>query len=274
MTRLATTFDALRARQRKALVVYLTAGDPDLETSLEAAREALAAGADVLEIGVPFSDPVADGPVIQRAMGRAIQGGGGLSQALELVRRIRAESDAPLVLFGYLNPWLWEGLEATCQRVKQAGADGALVVDLPHEESAEAHGLATASGLDWVRLVAPTSGTDRARRIAERASGFLYAVSMTGVTGGQLTGVDGIRPMVTSMGEVTDTPVCVGFGVHDGPTARAAAGIADGVVVGSAVVTALEAGAHDGSGPRRVGEKVAELRRGLDGEENTMGGLS
>jgi tryptophan synthase alpha chain len=263
MTRLAKRFEALRSKERKALVVYLTAGDPDLETSIAAARAALAAGADILEIGVPFSDPVADGPVIQRAMLRALDGGGGLEAALTMVKALRSDTDAPLVLFGYVNPLLWSGLEASCKRIAEAGADGMLVVDVPVEEADELRAAGKRAGLDWVGLVAPTTGVERAGTIARAAAGFVYVVSMTGVTGGALSSLDGVRPVIRAVRDATALPVCIGFGVRDRASAHAAAALADGVVVGSAVVAALEAGAADGSGPERVRALVRELRAGV-----------
>ena len=260
MSRLKDTFTRLHESGRKALVVYLTAGDPDVESTVAAAVAAVEAGADILEVGVPFSDPVADGPVIQRAMIRALSCGGGVEQALEVVRKISAVCEVPIVLFGYLNPLLWLGLGTACARLAEAGGDGLLVVDLPMEEAAEARELASAHGLDWVALVAPTTSADRARAIAEKASGFIYLVTMTGVTGGALTDVSRLTPMVDAIREVSDLPICVGFGVRDYGSAKRAAGVADGVVAGSVVVAALESG--DGS--QRVGECVKVLRQGVD----------
>jgi tryptophan synthase alpha chain len=264
MTRLAERFGALRARGSKALVVYLTAGDPDLATSLAAAKAAIAAGADVLEIGVPFSDPVADGPVIQRAMLRALERGGGFAQALELVAKIREDADLPIVLFGYVNPLLYAGLEEAFRRTAAAGADGLLLVDVPIEESAPMRALAQRHSLDWVGLVAPTTGRERAASIAAASAGFVYVVSMTGTTGGQLTNLDAVQPVIEAVRGATSAPICVGFGVRDRASARAAAASADGVVVGSAIVAALETGIADGSAAKRVGQLVQELRAGLE----------
>ncbi len=261
MSRLAEAFTLLRAQRRKALLVYLTAGDPDAARSIAAAEAALAAGADILEVGVPFSDPVADGPVIQRAMSRALAGGGGLLPALEVVRAVRQKSQAPIVLFGYCNPLLWYGMEESVRRAKDAGADGLLVVDLPPEEAGPMKAAAAATGLDWVTLVAPTSGPERARRLAETATGFVYVISMTGVTGGAVQDPSAVAPLV-EIARRAGVPACIGFGIRDAKSAAAAGRLADGVVVGSAIVAALETG-----GPARVGELVAELRRGLDAAE-------
>ncbi len=259
MDRLAETFAGLERNARKALVVYLTASDPSLDDSVQAALAAVRAGADVLEVGVPFSDPIADGPVIQRAMGRALAAGGGLAAAFELTRRVRAESAVPIVLFGYVNPLLSLGLEASCQAAAAAGVDGLLVVDLPPEEAGELRAVAARHGLAWVSLVAPTSG-ERVGRIARDASGFVYLVSMTGVTGGKLADPTRLAPLVAQVRAARAVPVCIGFGIRDAESARAAAALADGVVVGSAVVAALEA-----EGAAGVGRLVGELRAGLDG---------
>jgi tryptophan synthase alpha chain len=259
MGRLDTTFAALHAAGRKALVVYLTASDPDEETSVAAGLAALEAGADVLEIGVPFSDPIADGPIIQRAMQRALRAGGGLTAALRVVSALRARSAAPLVLFGDLNPLLWSGFEGSVRAVAEAGADGMLVVDAPPEEAEPLRLAVQRAGLDWVSLVAPTTPPTRAAAIAQAAGGFLYVVSMTGVTGGALQGVEAVQPLIAQVRAVASLPVCVGFGVRDAASAGLAASVGDGVVVGSAVVKALEEG-----GPDAVAACVRELRRGID----------
>jgi tryptophan synthase alpha chain len=260
MARLEESFAQLKAKGQKALVVYLTAGDPTLDESVGAALAAVRGGADILEIGVPFSDPIADGAVIQRAMGRALVGGGGFTGALEVVRRVRQSTAVPIVLFGYLNPILWKGAAASCAEAASAGADGLLVVDSPPEESAELLQTARTHGLSWVSLIAPTTGSERAARIAKDATGFLYLVSMTGVTGGALADPRRLGPLVAELRRACDLPVCIGFGIRDAESARAAAGVADGVVVGSAIVAALEKG-----GPKAVERLVAELRLGIGG---------
>ena len=213
MSRIKNTFDSLKSQNKKALVVYLTAGDPNLEDSVAAALAAIEAGADVLEVGVPFSDPLADGPVIQRAMNRALEAGGGFEGALEVVRRVRAKSDVPIILFGYVNPLMWHGLKESCERVSDAGGDGLLVVDLPPEEADELKGLAREKGLDWITLVAPTSGKTRTEVLAKSASGFVYVISMMGVTGAKLSQTDGVEKIVSMVKSATDVPACVGFGV-------------------------------------------------------------
>ena len=263
MSRIKNTFDSLKSQNKKALVVYLTAGDPNLEDSVAAALAAIEAGADVLEVGVPFSDPLADGPVIQRAMNRALEAGGGFEGALEVVRRVRAHSDVPIILFGYVNPLMWHGLKESCERVSDAGGDGLLVVDLPPEEADELKGLAREKGLDWITLVAPTSGASRTEVLAKSASGFVYVISMTGVTGAKLSQTDRVEKIVSMVKSATDVPACVGFGVRDRESARAVAEVADGVVVGSAIVKVLEE--NQGlEGSRAVAKLVADLRAGVD----------
>ncbi len=265
MRRIDETFARLHAAGKKALVIYLTAGDPSVETSVAAAEAAVAAGADILEIGIPFSDPVADGPVIQRAMLRALAHGGGLNQALQVIRAIRATTQTPIVAFGYANPFLHNGVDRVCQALHEAGADGLLVVDVPLEESAPWRDAARAAKLAWVPLMAPTTGLERVQAIAGSGTGFLYLVSMTAVTGGALKQVHSLAPIVAAARRASGVPLCIGFGVRDGATAKQAAEHADGVVVGSAIVARLEAGEADQSGPGRVGELVRELRAAIDG---------
>ena len=263
MGRLDATFERLAADGKKALVIYLTAGDPDLDTSVRAAIAAVKAGADIIEVGVPFSDPLADGPVIQRAMNRALANGCNFDGALEVVSRLRAETDAPIVVFGYINPLLWKGFEVSARSIREAGGDGILVVDVPPEEAGVFRDTARQHELDWVSLIAPTSGPERAARIAEGASGFLYVISMTGTTGGDLTSTDAAERMIAAARTKSQLPACVGFGVRDAATARAAAEAGEGVVVGSAVVRALESGGPD-EGIARLEALVGELRRGID----------
>ncbi len=258
MGRIQTTFEGLARDGRKALIAYLTGGDPDEKASIDAALEVIDAGADVLEVGIPFSDPTADGPVIQRAMLRALRAGGGFETSMRVVEAIRrARPSVPLVAFGYLNPLLAGGLDRTMNRAAAAGVDGLLVVDAPHEECAPIAAAAAERGIDWVSLVAPTSGVSRAQTLAAEATGFVYVISMTGVTGSDFAGVSRVSPLVAAIRESSNAPVCVGFGVRDRESARAAAQIADGVVVGSALVSTLEGGGS-------VGDLVRELREGVE----------
>lgn len=240
MSRIAERFARLRAEGRKAFVGFVTAGDPSLDRTVEIARQMEAGGVDVLELGVPFSDPLADGPVIQRASDRALGRGTTLAGVLQAVRRIRTRSEVPLVLFSYFNPLLRYGLDRLAQDAKDAGVDGVLVTDLPPEEAAEWLGVARPAGLDTVFLAAPTSPDERLARVVEVSRGFVYAVSRAGVTGEQDRLGSDARPLVERLKGLSQTPVVLGFGISTPEQAQAAARIADGVVVGSALVRFLE----------------------------------
>ena len=225
---------------RKALIAFLTAGDPSLDRTVEIAAGLAEAGADVIELGVPFSDPLADGPVIQRASERALKRGVRLSGVLDAARRIRARSDVPLLLFSYVNPLLRHGLERLAKDAVEAGIDGVLVTDLPPEEAGEWIACARRRALDTVFLAAPTSGDDRLRRIALSSRGFVYAVSRTGVTGERASLSEDGAALVRRLRDLTKAPIALGFGVSTPDQVRAAASVADGVVVGSAIVRFLE----------------------------------
>jgi tryptophan synthase alpha chain len=240
MGRIGERFAKRRAEGKPAFVAFLTAGDPSLDGTVEAALALDAAGADVLELGVPFSDPLADGPVIQRASERALGRGVTLAKVLEAVRRIRERSELPLLLFSYYNPLLQHGLERLAREAKAAGADGALVTDLPPEEAGEWIAAARAADLDTVFLASPTSPPERLRKVAEASRGFVYAISRTGVTGERQALSGEARPLVERLRALTDVPVALGFGLSTPEQVREAAGVADGVVVGSALVRFLE----------------------------------
>jgi tryptophan synthase alpha chain len=233
-------FARRKAEGRPAFVAFLTAGDPSLDRTVEVAGQLNAAGGDVLELGVPFSDPLADGPVIQRASERALRRGVTLTAVLEAVRRIRAGSDLPLLLFSYYNPLLQHDLERLAGEAKEAGVDGVLVTDLPPEEAEAWLTAARAADLDTVFLAAPTSPPERLRRVAEVSRGFVYAISRTGVTGERQALSDDARPLVARLRALTDVPVALGFGISTPEQVREAARVADGVVVGSALVRFLE----------------------------------
>jgi tryptophan synthase alpha chain len=240
MGRIGERFARRRAEGKAAFVAFLTAGDPSLDATVEAALALDAAGADVLELGVPFSDPLADGPVIQRASERALARGVTLPRVLEAVRRIRDRSELPLLLFSYCNPILRHGLERLACEAKAAGADGALVTDLPPEEAGEWIAAARARDLDTVFLASPTSPPERLRKVAEASRGFVYAISRTGVTGECHALSADARPLVERLRALTDVPVALGFGLSTPEQVREAASVADGVVVGSALVRFLE----------------------------------
>ncbi|HJQ84668.1 MAG TPA: tryptophan synthase subunit alpha, partial [Candidatus Binatia bacterium] len=213
MSRIAATFDALGARREAALVPYFTAGDPDLATTRELVRAAVAEGADAIELGVPFSDPMADGPVLQRAAARALAGGTSLPRVLELVADLRATITQPIVLFGYYNPFFRYGVERIAADAATAGADGFLCVDLPPEEAGDLRTAARASGLDLIALLAPTTPPARVRTIARAASGFLYFVSVLGVTGARAELPTELPGLVERARGLTRLPIGVGFGV-------------------------------------------------------------
>jgi tryptophan synthase alpha chain len=240
MGRIGERFARRRAEGRPAFVAFLTAGDPSLDRTVEAALELDRAGADVLELGVPFSDPLADGPVIQRSSERALARGVTLPKVLEAVRRVRERSELPLLLFSYYNPLLQHGLGRLADEAKAAGVDGVLVTDLPPEEAAEWVAAARPAGLDTVFLASPTSPPERLKRVAEASRGFVYAISRTGVTGERQTLSEDARPLVERLRALTGVPVALGFGLGAPEQVREAAAVADGVVVGSALVRFLE----------------------------------
>lgn len=240
MTRIGERFTRVRKEGGKAFVAFLTAGDPSPERTVEAALELERGGVDVLELGVPFSDPLADGPVIQRASERALARGTTLARVLELVRRIRLRSQLPLVLFSYFNPLLRYGLERLAAEAREGGVDGVLVTDLPPEEADAWLAVARRAELDTVFLAAPTSPEERLRRVAEASRGFVYAVSRTGVTGERETLSEDARPLVERVRRLTEEPVALGFGISTPEQVAAAVAVADGVVVGSALVRFLE----------------------------------
>ena len=248
MSRLAEAFSSARRAGRPAFVAFLTAGDPSLDRTVEAAGQLDRAGVDVLELGVPFSDPVADGVVIQRASERALRRGTRLEDVLGAVRRIRQESRLPIVLFSYYNPLLQRGLLRLAREAAEAGVDGVLVTDLPPEEAGEWLEVARAASLDTVFLAAPTSSDARLRRVAEASRGFVYAVSRTGVTGEQEDVSGDASPLLARLKALTGTPVALGFGISTPGQVRTAAALADGVVVGSALVRFLEEHPQDDVG--------------------------
>ena len=242
---------------RPALVAYLTCGDPDLRTTQEVALAAIDAGAEVIELGVPFSDPVADGPVIQRASERALKDGASLQQVLRLAQDIRKESDAGLIIFSYLNPVVRMGLEKFADEAAKAGVDGALITDLPVEEADEYLRLMRSKHLATVFLAAPTSTDERLKRIAEASTGFVYAISRTGITGArkELTGDAG--KLVKRLRKFTDLPIAVGFGVSSAEHFAAVGKFADAAVVGSAIVQAIEQ--NPGKEPQAVAEWIKQV---------------
>ena len=240
MTRINDTFRRLRDKREKALVGFVTAGDPDLETSLAIISAMCQNGVDILELGVPFSDPTADGPVIQRSSARGVKAGMNMARVLEMTRKIRKFSDVPIILFSYYNPIMAYGSRAFYQHSRDAGADGVLVVDLPPEESDELTAGWAGDSFCLIRLVAPTTPKDRMQVIAGDASGFLYLVSMTGVTGSGGLDAARIEDSVQQLRLATGLPICVGFGISTPDDVASVSAFADGVVIGSAFERTIE----------------------------------
>jgi len=257
--------DELTAARRTALVVYLTQGDPSPEASIDLCERAAAAGADVIELGVPFSDPNADGVVIQEAMQRALARGGGLDSALSGVAELRRRGcQVPVVLFGYYNPIFVRGVERFAREAAEAGVDAVLTVDLPVDELDELRRPLGAAGLDVIPLVAPTTGPDRLAALRTLDPPFVYYISMTGITGAAFRGAAGGGERVTLVRQASGAPVAVGFGIKTGADARAVARIADGVVVGSAVVRRIAEADTPEAAADSVARFIAELCRALD----------
>ena len=239
-TRISKRFEALRSADELGIVAYITAGDPSLEATEKFVIALAEAGADVIELGVPFSDPVADGPTIQRASERALKSGTTLARVIDVVRRIRQSSDVPLVLFSYYNPILQMGLETFAQSASEAGADGVLATDLTPEESDDYRRTLAAHHLDTIFLGAPTSTEERLNSIAAVSSGFLYLISRTGVTGAKDALPDDLPALVRRARSVTQLPLAVGFGISLPGHVSVLGGLADAAVVGSALVSEIE----------------------------------
>ncbi len=255
MNRIIQKFNALKETGRKGLIAYLTAGDPDSSDSEKNIRTALEGGVDILELGVPFSDPTADGPIIQEAAQRALSAGMSVSGVIEMVARLRSDFDTPIVLFGYANPFHAYGYSKICADAARAGVDGMLIVDMPYEESAEFRIETAKRKLSFIQLIAPTTSKERARVILREAEGFVYYIMVTGVTGARCNIANDVADHVRALRECTDLPVAVGFGISNGDQARQAAQSADAVVVGSALVQA--------ACENRLAELVRELRSAL-----------
>ncbi|NTW77679.1 MAG: tryptophan synthase subunit alpha [Syntrophaceae bacterium] len=240
MSRISEKFNSLREKKEKALIMYLTAGDPSLTITKELILALEKAGADILEIGVPFSDPTADGPVIQAAAQRALKTGTTLTAILEMIREVRQVSQIPIVLFGYYTPIFVYGVEKFARSAARAGVDGVLVVDLPPEEAPELRVFTDAAGIDFIFLIAPTTGAKRARQIADGAAGFLYYISITGITGTAAPKIADIETAVNKLRKITKLPIAVGFGITKPEQAKEIGKTADGVVVGSALVRLID----------------------------------
>lgn len=243
MTRIDRQFARLRAEGRKAFVTYIMAGDPDFETSLALMTGLPAAGVDIIELGMPFTDPMADGPTIQRAGQRALDGGQTLARTLAMAAEFRkVDQTTPIVMMGYYNPIYSRGVDRFLQEALAAGVDGLIVVDLPPEEDDELCLPAQAAGLNFIRLATPTTDAQRLPKVLTNTSGFVYYVSITGITGAGAAAAGDVGPEVARIKAATDLPVIVGFGITTPDAAAAIAGVADGCVVGSAIVKEIGAG--------------------------------
>jgi len=262
-SRLEATFTRLRARGERALVAYLMAGDPSLAETRPLVVEAERRGADVIELGVPFSDPLADGPVIQRAGTRALAAGTSLARVLEMVSTLRAQVHVPLVVMTYYNPVLAFGLKSFARTAADAGADGVIVPDLPWEECEPLRAETEPAGLDMIQFVAPTSTPTRVKTIARLSRGFIYVVSLTGVTGARRELPKDLDAQIRTLRLVTTKPVCVGFGVSTPEQVAAVGQIADGVAVGSAIVRTIEEHTGTAALVDRVGDFIAALKQPL-----------
>ena len=266
MSRIAGVFSGLKDQGRQALIPFITAGDPQIAATVPLMHALVEAGADLIELGVPFSDPMADGPVIQRASERALAQHVSLHQVIDIVRQFREkDAETPVVLMGYLNPLEVMGYDAFAEAAAAAGVDGVLTVDIPPEEAETFVPAMTSRGIDPIFLLAPTSNRARIERITRSASGFVYYVSLKGVTGAANLSPDSVREKLDEIRSCTTLPVGVGFGIKDAETAAAMAKIADAVVVGSALVSRIEAFANQ---PDRAIEEVrrllGEMRSAMD----------
>ena len=263
-TRISSLFAARKADGRKAFIAYLTGGDPSPELTASLVLALERGGADLIELGVPFSDPIADGPVIQRASDRALRAGMTLPRLLDTVREIRRSSQIPLVLFSYMNPLLRYGFEKLARDAADAGIDGVLLTDLCIEEAGEPVRQLRAHGLDTVFLAAPTSTERRLKLVAEQSSGFVYLVSRTGVTGEQTSLSSAAAPLARRMRELTDLPLAIGFGVSTPQHVKEVAEVADGVVVGSAIVKCIEQHTGKPELPQELERFTRNLTRPLE----------
>jgi tryptophan synthase alpha chain len=262
VTRIGKRFESLRASGEGALICFVTAGDPDIETTRQIVLELEKAGADIIEIGIPFSDPIADGPSIQAASMRSLEKGTNVSGTLELVRSIRKESDIPLVLMTYFNPILHYGLKRFATEAALSEVDGMILSDLTPEESGDWKESANLNGIDTIFLLAPTSTEPRIARVAKLASGFIYCVSRTGVTGARTEMAQGVRELAISVRAKTDKPVVVGFGISKPEHVREVCGYADGAVVGSLLVDLIAAKGNTQAMFQKLREIVSALKSG------------
>jgi tryptophan synthase alpha chain len=263
MNRIDATFDGLRARNEKALIAYIMAGDPSLQETETLVLELERAGADIIELGVPFSDPIADGPVIQKAAERAIRSGTSLRRILDTVRGLRRKTQVPLVLMTYYNAIHAMGEVVFCRDASQAGVDGLVIPDMPPEEGTQLQQAAERNGIQVIYLLAPTSTSVRRNLVSRRCRGFLYYVSLTGITGSKLSDLEDIRRNVSTIRRAIGVPIAVGFGIATPEDAAKIGQIADGVIVGSAIVRLIGEHQHDPDLPKHVGRFGRSLKAAL-----------
>ncbi|MDD4101239.1 MAG: tryptophan synthase subunit alpha [Kiritimatiellae bacterium] len=264
MNRIDAAFANLAAADRKALVAYLTAGYPDFDTSLEILKQVCGAGADILEIGVPFSDPTCDGPIIQASSETALKSGMSLSKSIELAAALRQSVETPIVMFSYYNPVFRYGVKRFAEEISRAGVDGVLIVDLPPEEAGDLVEALAGKEIHIIRLAAPTTRPERIRMLAGGAGGFLYLISRTGVTGTGGLDPAAIALHAAAVKKVCPHPVCIGFGISNSDDARALAPLADGIIVGSALMRVLSKADDFAAIPALAAAKIRELRVGMD----------
>lgn len=265
MNRITQCLTRLKENNRKALVAYIVAGDPQPEITLPAMQAIAAAGADIIELGIPFSDPMAEGPVIQRGHDRALRNRFSLRQSMEVVRQFRTTNDqVPVVLMGYANPVERMGYGQFASTAASVGVDGVLTVDLPPEEAVDANRIFAENGLETIFLLAPTTTESRVRQVAALAGGFLYYVSVKGVTGAGHLDVESVRQKVDFIRQQSSLPILVGFGIKDAASAAAVSRCADGVIVGSALVEVMGSGQSHESIIQSLAAKIADIRKALD----------
>ena len=263
MNRIENKFTSLRANNEKALIVYLTAGDPSLDITKNLIFDLEKNGVDILEIGVPFSDPTADGPVIQAASQRSLKSGTTLDGVMKMIAEVRKVSEIPIVLFGYFNPIFAYGVKKFAQSARAAGVDGVLVVDLPYEEAKELRNYTDTVGIDFISLIAPTTDKERLKKIAARASGFLYYISITGITGTVAPKIGDIKTEVQNIRKITNLPIAVGFGISQPQQAKEIARFADGVVIGSAIVRLIDENKNNRDLTKTVSRYASDIKKAL-----------
>mgnify|MGYP002632670456 CR=1 FL=1 len=260
MNRIKTTFETLKKKGEKALIGFVTAGDPDVDTSLKLIKHMCSSGLDILELGIPFSDPSADGPVIQRSSARALKNGVHPAIVLEMTANIRKTTQIPIILFSYYNPIFAYGTKKFYNDSLEAGVDGVLIVDLPLEESREMTSKWVGNDLSLIRLIAPTTPLSRMKEISDSGSGFLYLVSKTGVTGSSGLDTSNIEKQVNDLRSVTNLPISVGFGISTAQDVKVISKFADGIVIGSAFETLIESSLKNKNLPIIMGKKMKEYK--------------